>query len=90
MSEAARRVGVNRKTAKRWRYGRRIPTGDGRILHYPPVILVAEPKPLSPRYLNTEERVRVADLRAERRSLREIAAFIGRLERGAALSSVSR
>jgi len=78
MSEAARHVGVNRKTAKRWRYGRRIPTPDGRVLHYPPVILLAEPSPSSPRYLSAEERVRIADLRREGRTLREIGALLGR------------
>jgi transposase, IS30 family len=36
-SEACRLVGVNRKTGTRWRYGRSIPGGEGRVLFYPPV-----------------------------------------------------
>ena len=74
MSEAARRVGVDRKTAKRWRYGRTAPTQDGRVLHYAPVILLKPAKPSSPRYLSLDERVRIADLHREgcrRRSKRE-------------------
>ena len=37
-SEACRIVGINRWTGKRWRHGRTITVGDGRKLHYPPVI----------------------------------------------------
>ena len=36
LSEAAGRVGVNRKTAKRWRNGRRIRFPDGRVLRSSP------------------------------------------------------
>lgn len=78
LSEAARQVGVNRKTAKRWRNGRRIRYPDGRVLHYPPVINVAPAKPYSTRYLQEEERLRLADLRREGHTIRRIAAMLGR------------
>ena len=78
MSEAARRVGVDRKTAKRWRYGRTVPTQDGRVLHYAPVILLKPAKPSSPRYLSLDERVRIADLHREGHSLRAIGRLMGR------------
>lgn len=78
MSEAARRVGVNRKTAKRWRYGRTVPTGDGRVLHYAPVILLKPATPASPRYLSLDERIRIADLHRDGHSLRTIGRLICR------------
>lgn len=78
MSEAARKVGVNRKTAKRWRYGRTIPTFDGRVLHYAPVILLKPATPASPRYLSLDERIRIADLHRDGHSLRSIGRLMGR------------
>ena len=63
LSEAARRVGVNRKTAKRWRNGRVIRYPGGRAVHYPPVINAPTVKTYSTRYLGEGERVRLADLR---------------------------
>ncbi len=65
LSEAARRVKVNRKTAKRWRNGRVIRYPNGRVLEYPPVINVAPVRVYSSRYLQEEERIRLADLRRE-------------------------
>ena len=85
LSEAARRVGVNRKTAKRWRNGRRIRFPDGRVLHYPAVINMAPARSYSQRYLQEEERIRLADLRREGHTIRQIADLMGR-----APSTISR
>jgi IS30 family transposase len=76
-SRACRIVGVNPRTGKRWRNGRRIPSG-GRVLDLAPVITIAPQKPYSPRYLSEDERVGLADLRAEGRTMREVAAVMGR------------
>ena len=78
LSEAARTVGVNRRTAKRWRNGRSIKYSDGRVLKLLPVISTAHQKEYSPRYLSEDERLRLADLRRERRTMREIARLLGR------------
>jgi len=80
-------VGIHPRTGKRWRNGRRI-APDGRVLNVPPVIISVPPVPekrSSPRYLSEDERVRLADLRRERRTMREIAALMGR-----SLSTISR
>jgi len=72
-------VGICRRTGTRWRNGRRVKSG-GRVLNLPPVITFS-PNPekrYSPRYLSEDERVRLADLRREKRTMREIAALIGR------------
>ena len=76
---ACRMVGINRQTGKRWRNGRRIRSG-GRVLHLPPVItpIALAVRRYSPRYLSEDERIRLADLRREGRSMREIAALMGR------------
>lgn len=78
LSEAARIVGVNRRTAKRWRHGRVIRYPDGRLLKLPPVINAPAPRSYSPRYLSEDERIRLADLRREKRTIREIAQLLGR------------
>ena len=78
-ARACRMVGVCRRTGTRWRNGRRITSG-GRVLNLPPVITVS-PNPekrYAPRYLSEDERVRLADLRRERRTMREIGALMGR------------
>jgi IS30 family transposase len=78
-ARACRVVGVNPRTGKRWRHGRRVKSG-GRVLNLPPVITFS-PNPekrYSPRYLSEDERFRLADLRREKRTMREIAALMGR------------
>ena len=78
-ARACRMVGVCRRTGTRWRNGRRLVSG-GRVVNLPPVITVS-PNPekrYSPRYLSEDERIRLADLRRERRTLREIGALLGR------------
>src|SRR5450759_4127480 len=84
---ASRMVGIHPRTGKRWRNGRRIASG-GRVLNLPPVITSIPPVPekrYPPRYLSEDERVRLADLRRERRTMREIAALMGR-----SVSTISR
>ncbi len=72
-------VGIHPRTGKRWRNGRRITSG-GRVLHVLPVITLTpvHEKRYSPRCLSEDERVRLADLRREQRTLREIAVLMGR------------
>ena len=82
-SEACRRVGVNRKTGQRWRFGRTIQSAAGKQYEYPPVdAAVAE---VSGRYLSQEERYEIADGIRSKQTLTEIAAVIGR-----SVSTVSR
>ncbi len=38
ISEASRKVGINRKTGMRWRHGRTITTPRGIVHHYPSVL----------------------------------------------------
>ncbi len=85
-ARACRMVGICRRTGTRWRNGRRIKSG-GRVLNLPPVITVSpNPEKLySPRYLSEDERLRLADLRRERRTMREISALMGR-----SISTISR
>ena len=61
-AEACRLVGVNRRTGTRWRYGRSVPTRDGRQLHYRAMVdtTVVE---RSERFLSEEERMLIADRR---------------------------
>jgi IS30 family transposase len=77
-SEACRIAGINRRTGTRWRYGRTILNTAGEPVHYPPVRIATVPRPRHPRYLSLVERTLIADLRRERKSVREIAAVIGR------------
>ncbi len=76
---ASRIVGIDPRTGKRWRNGRRIVSG-GQVVDLPPVITstALAPKGYSPRYLSEDERVRLADLRREGRTMREIATLMGR------------
>ncbi|MGR6321154.1 IS30 family transposase [Micromonospora soli] len=64
-------VGVNRRTGHRWRYGRA--SRAGREAQPP-----ARPGPSSGRFLSVDDRILIADLRREGRSLRSIAAELGR------------
>jgi transposase, IS30 family len=78
-ARACRMVGINPRTGKRWRNGRRITSG-GRVLNLAPVITVTTVpvKRYSIRYLSEDERVRLADLHREGHTMREIAALMGR------------
>jgi len=84
--EACRVVGIHPRTGIEWRNGRRR-LRRGRVLNFPPVITIS-PQPekrYSPRYLSEDERIRLADLRSEKRTMREIAALLGR-----SISTISR
>jgi len=72
-------VGIDPRTGKRWRNGRRLVSG-GRVLDLPPAIasVSLSVKRYSPRYLSEDERLRLADLRREGRTMREVAALMGR------------
>lgn len=74
-SEACRRVGINRRTGTRWRYGRTVEVADGRRLYYAPI---AAPVVLSDRFLSDDERIVIADGMRAGRSRRAIAAELGR------------
>lgn len=77
-SEACRLVGIHRRTGTRWRLGRTVLNTVGEKVHYPPVSLPAAPRERHPRYLSVEERTAVADLRRQKKGVREIAVEIGR------------
>lgn len=77
ISEASRRIGINRKTGVRWRHGRTITTARGVVHHYPSVFTQGE-RTISERYLSENERVRIADLRASGAPIRQIAIELGR------------
>jgi IS30 family transposase len=77
-AEACRVVGINRRTGTRWRFGRTILNTVGSPVHYPPVRIAAAPRARHPRYLSLAERTVIADLRREHRTIRDIAAVIGR------------
>ena len=76
-ARASRMVGINPRTGKRWRNGRRLASG-GRVLDLAPVITTPPTKHYSPRYLSEDERVHLADLHREGRSMREIGALMTR------------
>jgi len=77
-SEACRLVGIHRRTGTRCRLGRTVLNTAGEKVHYPPVSVPAAPRERHPRYLSVEERTAIADLRREKKGVREIAAAIGR------------
>jgi hypothetical protein len=76
-ADACRKVGIDRKTGTRWRLGRTIRSSNGRELHYPAVIN-SRVTVISERYLSEDERIRIADLRQQGRSIRAIAAELER------------
>jgi len=76
--EACRIVGINRRTGTRWRYGRTITNTAGEAVHYAPASTRPAPRTRHPRYLSLAERTVIADLCRERRTIREIAAALGR------------
>lgn len=84
ISEACRRLGIDRKTGHWWKNGGVIVTDGGtRIVE--PAIGRYERKPDSERYLTEAERVAIADGTRAGRSARAIAAELGR-----AVSTVAR
>jgi len=75
-SQACRTVGINRRTGTRWRYGRTITNRAGLPWIYLPI--ATKPVIISPRFLSETERITLADLRRTDRSIRSIAAEMGR------------
>ncbi|MEU6777544.1 IS30 family transposase [Streptomyces sp. NPDC046759] len=73
--DACRIVGVNSKTGRRWRNGRR-PSGRNKAA--PPVLPVAPPSASSQRCLSQDERLYIADRVREKAPIRAIAAELGR------------
>ncbi|MFE5742565.1 IS30 family transposase [Streptomyces celluloflavus] len=74
--DACRIVGINPKTGRRWRNGRR---PSGRSKAAPPVRPVVPPSAVSPsRYLHEDERIYIADRLREKATVRAIAAELGR------------
>ena len=51
-AEACRKVGINRRTGTRWRFGRTILNTAGAAVHYPPVRIASAPRARHPRFLN--------------------------------------
>lgn len=73
-SQAGRRVGINRRTGTRWRYGRTVTTAAGGQRHYPAV----HRQEISERFLSQQERVVIADRLQDGVPLRRIAGTLGR------------
>ncbi|MFF2066977.1 IS30 family transposase [Streptomyces sp. NPDC058200] len=73
-TEACERVGINRRTGKRWRHGR---GASGRFKATKP--LRRSLAPMGPsRYLRESDRIHIADRLREKASIRTIAAELGR------------
>jgi IS30 family transposase len=74
-TQACRIVGVDARTGRKWRNGRSA-ENDGRRA-VPPITTVVPPSGPS-RYLREDERLQIADLHREGKSVRAIAAELGR------------
>jgi len=83
-SAACREVGVMRRTGSRWRYGRVMVNRAGERAFTPPIGSLTV-RTVSARYLSEDERITIADGVHAGRTLRAIAAELGR-----APSTVSR
>lgn len=77
-SEAARAVGVHRRTGTRWRYGRTVVNRHGARLPYAPVSPPSTPASLGSRFLSEDERIVISDLHRPGLSSRAIAERLGR------------
>lgn len=76
-AEACRTLHINRRTGSRWRHCRTATDARGRTTTYAPVSLKAPPT-ISSRYLSEGERIQIADALQVGKSLRQIAAELGR------------
>lgn len=76
-AEACRTLNINRRTGMRGRHGRTVTDTRGRATPYAPISLKAPPT-ISSRYLSEGERIQIADALQIGRSLRQIAAEMGR------------
>lgn len=77
LAAAAREVGVVRTTAYIWRDGTTVRRKDGTVKVVPPLEPLAL-RPISPRFLSEEERIRIADLASRGAGPTEIAKTLGR------------
>jgi IS30 family transposase len=79
IAQAAEVVGIHRRTATAWRNGYK-KFSAGRVYEIAPVLDApkVKAKEYSPRYLSEEERLRLADLRREPKTQRQIALLMGR------------
>ncbi|BCK70256.1 IS30 family transposase [Streptomyces libani subsp. rufus] len=73
--EAARIVGINLRTGKRWRNGWHSPPKGKKAV---PPVGQEEPPPGPSRYLNEADRIHIADRLREKVAIRQIAAELGR------------
>ncbi len=78
MREAARIVGINLRTGRRWRNGRHAPSGGRKPLKPLTPVRQEEPASGSSRYLSESERIHLADRLREKATTRQIAAELGR------------
>ena len=76
-AEACRILKINRRTGMRWSHGRTVKNAQGRETTYAPISLTAPPT-ISSRYLSEGERIQIADALQAGKSLRQIAAGLGR------------
>src|SRR5665647_136683 len=84
IAAAGRELGVSRTTAANWARGYKT-YRDGEVVGFVEPLDRLAVRAISPRYLSQDERIQIADLRREGRSVRAIALEIGR-----AASTVSR
>jgi len=73
-----RRVGINRQTGTRWRFGRTVLSTAGGAVHCPSFPDSTRCRPRQPRYLSVADRTVIADLRRTDATVRVLAAEIGR------------
>lgn len=74
---AAREVGVSRTAGHNWVHGYKS-YRDGAVVGFVPALDRREVRQISSQFLSQDDRVRIADLRLEGASMREIAATLGR------------
>lgn len=84
LATAAREVGVSRSAAYLWRDGATVRDKNGSVRHVAPLEPLAL-KPISPRFLSEEERIRIADLASRGVGPTGIGVIVGR-----SASTVSR
>lgn len=84
LATAAREVGISRSAAYLWRDGATVRDKDGSVRHVAPLEPLAL-KPISPRFLSEEERIRIADLASRGVGPTVIGVMVGR-----SASTVSR
>lgn len=77
-AQAARIAGIHPRTGTAWRNGCKKFHVRGVLQLAPITVEAPKVKTYSPRYLSQEERIKLADLRQEHRTLREIAVLLGR------------